>query len=58
MAFRRAITLVGFIATNLPIEPTRVVRLYRQRGTADPHIKERKYAFHWKQLSLRGLCEN
>jgi hypothetical protein len=36
---------VGFIVTNLPMEPDWVVRFYNQRGTAEQHIKEGKYAF-------------
>jgi hypothetical protein len=36
----------GVIVTNLPMEPKWVVRLYPQRGTAEQHIKEGKYAFH------------
>ena len=34
---------VGFIVTNLPMEPDRVVRFYNQRGTAEQHIKEGKH---------------
>ena len=34
---------VGFIVTNLPMEPDWVVRFYNQRGTAEQHIKEGKY---------------
>ena len=30
---------VGFIVTNLPMEPDWVVRFYNQRGTAEQHIK-------------------
>ena len=41
---------VGFIVTNLPMEPNWVVRFYNLRGTAEQHIKERKYAFHWTRL--------
>ena len=36
---------VGFIVTNLPMEPDWVVRFYNQRGTSEQHIKEGKYAF-------------
>ena len=28
-----------------------VVRFYNQRGTAEQHIKEGKYAFRWTRLS-------
>ena len=33
---------VGFIVTNLPIEPDWVVRFHNQRGTVAQHIKEGK----------------
>ncbi len=36
---------MGFIVTNLPMGPHRVVRFYHQRGTAERHIKEGKHAF-------------
>jgi hypothetical protein len=35
------------------MEPDWVVRFYNQRGTAEQHIKEGKYAFHWTRLSCR-----
>lgn len=38
---------VGFIVTNLPMDPDWVVHFYNQRGTAEQHIKEGKYAFSW-----------
>jgi hypothetical protein len=44
---------VGFIVTNLPMEPDRVLRFCNRRGTAEQHIKEGKYAFHWTRLSCR-----
>lgn len=37
---------VGFIVTNLSKDPDWVVRFDNQRGTAEQHIKEGKYAFH------------
>ena len=49
---------VGFIVTNLPMEPDWVVRFYNQRGTAEQHIKEGKYAFHWTRLSCRKFHDN
>jgi hypothetical protein len=49
---------VGFIVTNLPMEPDWVVRFYNQRGTAEQHIKEGKYAFHWTRLSCRRFRDN
>ena len=44
---------VGFIVTNLPMEPDWVVRFYNRRGTAERHIKEGKHAFRWTRLSCR-----
>ncbi len=49
---------VGFIVTNLPMEPDWVVRFYNQRGTAEQHIKEGKYAFNWTRLSCRRFRDN
>lgn len=49
---------VGFIVTNLPMEPDWVVRFYIQRGTAEQHIKEGKYAFRWTRLSCKRIRDN
>jgi hypothetical protein len=49
---------VGFIVTNLPMEPDWVVGFYNQRGTAEQHIKEGKYAFHWTRLSCKRFRDN
>jgi hypothetical protein len=49
---------VGFIVTNLPMEPDEVTRFYNRRGTAEQHIKEGKYAFHWTRLSCRRFRDN
>ncbi len=49
---------VGFIVTNLPMEPGWVVRFYNRRDTAEQHIKEGKYAFRWTRLSCRRFCDN
>jgi hypothetical protein len=49
---------VGFIVTNLPMEPDWVVRFYNQRGTAEQHIKEGKHAFHWTRLSCKRFRDN
>lgn len=49
---------VGFIVTNLPMEPDWVVRFYNQRGTAEQHIKEGKHAFHWTRLSCEKFRDN
>ena len=32
------------------MEPDWMVRFYNQRGTAEQHIKEGKYVFHWTRL--------
>jgi hypothetical protein len=49
---------VGFIVTNLPMEPDCVVRFYNQRGTAEQHIKEGKYAFRWTRPSCKRFRDN
>ena len=49
---------IGFIVTNLPMEPDEVTRFYNRRGTAEQHIKEGKYAFHWTRLSCKRFREN
>ena len=49
---------VGFIVTNLPMEPDCVVRFYNQRGTAEQHIKEGKYAFRRARLSCKRFRDN
>ena len=48
---------VGFIVTNLTARPEGVVHFYNQRGTAEPWIKEGKYALNWTRLSChRFVC--
>jgi len=49
---------IGFIVTNLPMEPDEVTRFYNRRGTAEQHIKEGKYAFHWTRLSCKRFSDN
>ena len=49
---------VGFIVTNLPMEPDEVTRFYNRRGTAEQHIKEGKYAFRWTRLSCKRFRDN
>ena len=49
---------VGFIVTNLPMEPDEVTRFYNRRGTAEQHIKEGKYAFRWTRLSCKKFRDN
>ena len=33
---------VGFVVTNLPMDPDWIIHFYNQRGTAEQHIKEGK----------------
>jgi hypothetical protein len=49
---------VGFIVTNLPKEPDWIIRFYNQRGTAEQHIKEGKYAINWTRLSCKRFRDN
>jgi hypothetical protein len=49
---------VGFIVTNLLMKPDWVMGFYNQRGTAEQHIKEGKYAFHWTRRSCRRFRDN
>ena len=41
---------VGFVVPSLPMEPEWVIRFYNQRGTAEQHIKEGKYAINWTRV--------
>ena len=34
------------------------MRFYNQRGTAEQHIEEGKYPFHWTRLSCRRFRDN
>lgn len=49
---------VSFIVTNLPMEPQDVLGFYNQRGTAEQHIKEGKYAINWTRLSCKRFRDN
>ena len=49
---------IGFVVTNLPMEPDEVTRFYNRRGTAEQHIKEGKYAFRWTRLSCKKFRDN
>ena len=49
---------IGFLVTNLPFEPERVVAFYNQRGTAEQYIKEGKIALKWTRLSCRTMAQN
>lgn len=42
---------MGFIVTNLPIEPDWC-------GSDEQNIKEGKHAFRWTRLSCRRFCDN
>ena len=41
---------VGFIVTNRSLPNERVLAFYNDRGTAEKHIKEGKYAIKWTRL--------
>ncbi|PTN01129.1 DDE family transposase [Rhodovulum imhoffii] len=49
---------VEFVVTNLPMDPDWVIRVYNQRGTAEQHIKEGKYAVNWTRLSCKRFRDN
>lgn len=49
---------VGFLVTNLPLDPEEVFAFYNQRGTAEQHIKEGKIALKWTRLSCRTMAQN
>jgi hypothetical protein len=49
---------LGFLITNLPIDPGWGVRFYNQRGTAGPHLKEGKPAFRRTRLSYKRFRDN
>jgi hypothetical protein len=49
---------VGFIVTNLPMDPDWIVQFYNPRGTAEQHIKEGKQAFRWIRLSCQRFRDN
>jgi hypothetical protein len=49
---------VGFVVTNLPMEPDWIIRFYNQRGTAEQYIKEGKQAINWTRLSCKGMAQN
>ena len=49
---------VGFIVTNLSLPNDRVLAFYNDRGTAEQHIKEGKYALKWTRLSCMKFAAN
>jgi hypothetical protein len=49
---------VGFIVTNRSLPNGRVLGFYNDRGTAEQHIKEGKYALKWTRLSCMRFAAN
>ncbi len=49
---------VGFIVTNRSLPNERVLAFYNDRGTAEQHIKEGKYALKWTGLSCMHFAAN
>ena len=49
---------LGFIVTNRSLPNARVLAFYNQRGTAEQHIKEGKYALKWTRLSCMRFAAN
>jgi hypothetical protein len=49
---------VGFIATNRSLHNEQVLAFYNDRGTAEQHIKEGKYALKWTRLSCMRFSAN
>ena len=49
---------VGFVVTNRSLPNERVLAFYNDRGTAEQHIKEGKYALKWTRLSCMRFAAN
>lgn len=49
---------VGLIVTSMPMDPDWLLCFYNQRGTAEQHIKEGKYAFRWTRLLCKRFRGN
>ena len=49
---------IGFLVTNLWAKPEGVMHLYHGRGTAEPWMKEGKYAWKWTRLSCHRCVAN
>ena len=49
---------VGFIVTNRNLPNERILAFYNDRGTAEQHIKEGKYALKWTRLSCMRFAAN
>jgi hypothetical protein len=49
---------IGYIVTNLRLKSSNIVKFYNKRGTAEPWIKEGKYALKWTRLSYHDFDDN
>ena len=49
---------IPFIVTNRSLPNERVLAFYNDRGTAEQHIKEGKYALKWTRLSCMHFAAN
>jgi hypothetical protein len=49
---------VGFVVTNLPMDPDWIIHFCNQRGTAEQHIKEGRQAINGTRLSCKGMAQN
>jgi hypothetical protein len=49
---------IGFIVTNRSLPNKWVLAFYNDRGTAEHHIKEGKYALKWTRLSCKRFAAN
>ena len=49
---------VGFVVTNLSVNPKGVSHFYNRRGTIEHWIKEGKYALNWTRLSCHWFVAN
>ena len=49
---------IGFIVTNRSLPNERVLAFYNDRGMAEQHIKEAKYALKWTCLSCMRFAAN
>jgi len=49
---------IGFVVTNRSLPDERVLAFYNDRGTAEQHIKEGKYALKWTRLSCMRFVAN
>ncbi len=49
---------IGFVVTNPPMEPARIIRFYNQRGTAERHVEEGRKAINRTRLSCKGMARN